>query len=145
MRPGSPLRRRALKRVFSVAWAGVNRGDFEPALLAYERDAEVFLIGATGVGLAESYSGSRGWTDFIADIFDNFGEPRFTVRRVRDGGDRVVAEVALTATGKVSGAQVEETTTCVYHFSSSGKIARQEVFWQQDSWSKALDAAGLPE
>ena len=105
--PGGSLRQRLIMRALNTAWAGVNRGDFEPALLAYEPDAEVFLIGAPGVGLAESYSGRGGWTDFMADIFDNFGEPTFSVRRVRDGGDRVAAELTLTAAGKVSGAQVE--------------------------------------
>ena len=143
--PGMPLRRRVLKRAFSVVWSGINSGDFKFALLAYETDAEVVLIGASGVGLAESYSGSDGWTDFMDDIFENFGEPRFSVSRVRDGGSCVLAELAFTATGKVSGARVEEITTSVYSFSSRGKIARQEIFWHQGSWSAALEAAGMPE
>ncbi len=41
-----------------MAWGGINRGDFEPALLTYERDVEVRVFGAAGVGLAESYSGN---------------------------------------------------------------------------------------
>lgn len=143
--PGGSLRQRLIMRALNTAWAGVNRGDFEPALLAYEPDAEVFLIGAPGVGLAESYSGRGGWTDFMADIFDNFGEPTFSVRRVRDGGDRVAAELTLTAAGKVSGAQVERTTSSVYYFSGRGKIARQDVYWQPDGWNLALEAAGISE
>ena len=134
-----------MERAYGRVWSSVNRGDLEPALLAYERDAEVVLYGAAGVGLADSYAGRSGWTDFIDDIFDNFGEPRFAVCRIRDGGTRLVAELQLTATGKVSGARVVETTTSVYHLSSRGKVARQEIFWQQGSWSAALGAAGMAE
>ncbi len=141
--PGTRLRRRLIKRTFEIVWEAINRGDFAPALLAYESDAEVQIVGASGVGLAGSYSGRSGWTDFIDDIFENFGASHFTVRRVKDGGDRVVAELVLTATGKVSGAQVVETTTSVYYLSPRGKVVRQTVYWQQDSWNTALDAAGL--
>ena len=143
--PGSPLRRRGVKLAFSAAWDGISRGDFEPARLIYERDAEVFLFGAEGLGLAERYTGERGWAEFIGDIFENFGEPQFTTQRVRDCGDRVVAEIGLTASGKVSGVPVLRSVGTVYFLSPRGKIARQDVFWQHDSWSLALEAAGLSE
>ena len=139
------MRRRGVQRALRAAWDGINRGDFEPALLFYERDAEVFLFGAEGLGLAERYSGERGWADFIDDIFENFAEPRFTVRRVRDGRDRLVAQVVLTARGKASGVQVVQANSTVYYFSPRGKIARQDVFYQRDSWNLALEAAGLSE
>ena len=145
LRPGSPLRRRGIKLALRIAWKAISRGDFEPARLAYERDAEVFLFGAEGLGLAGRYSGERGWTEFIGDIFENFGEPRWTTQRVRDAGDRLVAEIALTGTGKVSGAPVAESVATVYHLSSGGKVARQDVFWKPDSWNLALEAAGLSE
>jgi hypothetical protein len=143
--PGAPLRRRFLKEVFRVAWGGINRGDFEPALLAYERDVEVHVFGAAGVGLAASYFGERGWLDLFSDMFESFGEPRFEVRRVLDGGDRPVAEVVLTASGKLSGAPVEGSTSNVYYLSPRGKVARQELFWLDNSWDAALQAAGLSE
>ena len=143
--PGSPLRRRGIKLAFRVAWKAISRGDFEPARLIYERDAEVFLFGAEGLGLAGRYSGELGWAEFIGDIFENFGEPRWTTHRVRDAGDRLVAEIGLTASGKVSGAPVAESLATVYYLSPGGKIARQEVFWQRDSWNLALEAAGLSE
>jgi ketosteroid isomerase-like protein len=145
LRPGSPLRQRGIKWAFRIAWEANSRGDFEPARLAYERDAEVVLFGAEGLGLAGRYSGERGWTEFIGDIFENFSEPRWTTQRVRDAGDRLVAEMRLTASGKVSGAPVRETIATVYYLSSGGKIARQEVFWRPDSWNLALKAAGLSE
>ena len=143
--PGSPTRRRGLKLAFRAAWDGISRGDSEVARLLYERDAEVFLFGAEGLGLADRYSGAGGWTDFIGDIFENFAEPRFTTQRVRDGGDRVVAEIALTASGRMSGFPVEDAVVTIYHLSSRGKIARQDVFWHADSWDRALEAAGLSD
>jgi ketosteroid isomerase-like protein len=141
--PGAPLRRRFLAKGFRAAWDGINRGDFEPALLAYERDAEVRVFGAAGVGFAERYSGESGWLDLFGDMFESFGDPHFEVRRVLDGGDRVVAEVNLTTSGKASGAPVEGSTTNVYYLSPRGKIARQELFWLENSWERALEAAGL--
>jgi hypothetical protein len=141
----SPFRRRLIKLAFRAAWGGINRGDSEPARLVYERDAEVCLFGAEGLGLAERYYGEGGWTEFIGDIFENFAEPRFTTQRVRDGGDRLVAEIGLTASGKVSGFPVVNSVGTVYYLSSRGKIARQEVFWQHDSWNLALGAAGMSE
>jgi hypothetical protein len=145
LRPGSPLRRRGIKLALRIAWKAISRGDFEPARLAYERDAEVFLFGAEGLGLAGRYTGERGWTEFIGDIFENFDEPRWTTQRVRDAGDRLVAEIGLTASGKVSGAPVGESIATVYYLSSGGKIARQDIFWKPDSWNLALEAAGLSE
>ena len=141
--PGSWLRRRGVKLALRAAWDGINRRDFEPARLFYERDAEVFLVGAEGLGLAERYTGERGWIEFIGDIFENFGEPRFTTQRVRDGRGRIVAEIALAASGKVSGVPVTRSVSTIYWFSPRGRIARQDVFWERDSWHLALEAAGL--
>ena len=141
--PGSRLRRRVIEQVLRVAWDGINRGDFEPALLAYERDVEVRVFGPAGIGLAESYSGDRGWLDLFSDMFESLGEARFAVGRVLDGGDRLVVEVALTASGRLSGAPVEGSTSNVYYLSSRGKVARQELFWLDNSWDAALEAAGL--
>lgn len=67
------------------------------------------------------------------------------MERLLDAGDRLVAIVGLTASGKVSGAPVTESIASVYYFSSGGKVARQEVFWKSDGWNLALEAAGLSE
>ena len=83
--------------------------------------------------------------DFINDIFENFGEARFTVGRVLDGGDRIVAEVVLTASGKASGVPVGRSVSTIYFFSPHGRVLRQDIFWQGDGWKLALEAAGLSE
>jgi hypothetical protein len=78
-------------------------------------------------------------------MFESFGEPRFEVRRVRDGDDRFAVEVALIASGKLSGVLIEGTTSNVYYLSPRGKIARQDLFWMENSWEVALAAAGLED
>ncbi len=142
---GSSLRRRAVKLGFTAGWEGINRGDFEPARVLYGQNAEVFLIGVEGLGLAERYTGESGWEEFIRDLFESFGEPRFTVQRLRDGGDRIVAEITLAASGKGSGVPVVHSLSAVYFFSPRGKIIRQDVFLRLDSWKLALEAVGLSE
>ena len=121
----------------------MGRRDIEVTLLAYEHDCENLLFGASGLGLAARYSGHQGWRDLIEDVYENFGEPRFTVKGVLDGGDRLVVEVDFEGQGTGSGASVVLTWGTVYYYSPRGKISRQEYFWQQDGWNLAVEAAGL--
>jgi hypothetical protein len=57
----------------------------------------------------------------------------------------LVAEVAFSGGGKLSGAPFEIATCHVYYLSERGKITRQESFWVDGSWDEALEAAGLRE
>jgi ketosteroid isomerase-like protein len=143
--PGSALRRQAVRRVLQNGFAALSRMDVEVAVLGYEPDCENVLFGAGGLGLADEYSGHQGWRELIRDVYDIFGEPLFTVKRVVDGGDRWVVEVDFVGRGKASGAQVVLRWGTVYRLSERGKIARQEYFWQSDGWARALEAAGLHE
>ena len=145
LRPGSPLRQQLVKGVLRRGFDAVSRTDAEVALLGYEPDCEILLFGAGGLGLAEQYSGHQGWRDLLDDLYENFAEPRFTVKRVLDAGDRWVAEVEFAAQGKASGVPVVRNSGTVYYFSPRGKVARQDYFWQQDGWKLALGAAGLSE
>src|SRR5690348_3103163 len=70
--PDNPLRRRFVKRAFTMAWDAVNRADFEVAFLFYEDDAQVSFGGTVAVGLTGTYSGRDGWAEFMRDIRDNF-------------------------------------------------------------------------
>jgi hypothetical protein len=143
--PGSPVRSRMLRRVLRGGFDALGRMDVEVPLLGYEPDCENLLFGATGLGLAERYVGHQGWRDLIGDVYENFGEPDFTVKRVLDGGDRWVVDVDFAGQGKASGAPVLLNWGTVYFLSTRGKIARQEYFWQQNGWTLALEAAGLSE
>ena len=141
--PGSAIRKRLLRRVLCGGFDALGRMDVEVAVLGYEPDCENLLFGAAGLGLAERYLGHQGWRDLIGDVYEIFGEPHFTVKRVLDGGDRWVVEVDFVGHGRASGAQVVLNWGTVYFLSARGKISRQEYFWQQDGWNSALKAAGL--
>jgi ketosteroid isomerase-like protein len=143
--PGSPLRRRLLPWALQHGFDAVSRNDFDVALLAYEPDAEGFLFGAAGVGFTESFSGHQGWHDSASDLFGNFVETRITVKRALDAGDRWVAELETLGQGKASGLPFATNWGTAYFLSPRGKISRQEIFWAEDGWSQALEAAGLSE
>jgi hypothetical protein len=145
MPPGSATRERLLRRVLRGGFDALGRMDVEVALLGYEPDCENVLFGAAGLGLAERYVGHQGWRELIGDVYENFGKPDFTMKRVVDGGDRWVVEVDFVGQGKGSGAQVVLNWGTVYYLSPVGKISRQEYFWQQGGWDLALQAAGLSE
>ena len=142
--PGSALRRRLLTRGLRRGFDAVSRSDLVVPLLGYEPDVEILISGAAGLGLAESYSGHRGWRDFVSDFFEDFPQPHFTVNRVLDAGDRLVAEVKFQGQGKASGVGVGNTWGTVYYLSPRGKIRRQDIFFR-DGWKLALEAAGLSE
>ena len=64
--PGSPLRRRWLKRTNALGFAAASREDYEVPLLSSEPDVEMIVFeGARTVGLAESYHGHQGILDFF--------------------------------------------------------------------------------
>ncbi len=144
MPPGSPLRRRILKWFMRRGFDAHERKDVEIAQLTYEPELDLRLSGTEGLGLAERYSGHQGWHDLFGDIYENFVEPRYTVKRVLDGGDRLVFEFEFAAMGKISAAPVTLSVGTVMFFSPGGKVQRQVLFWQ-DGWRQALEAAGLSE
>ena len=141
--PGSPLRRRLVKNALQRSFDAISRNDLEVPVLFYEPDAAIFMSGASALGLAEVYTGDQGWHDVFSDIHEHFVEPRWTVRRVVDAGDRLAAEVGFVGQGKTSGAQVEISNGTAYYFSQRGKVARQDIFW--DGWDLALEAMELRE
>jgi ketosteroid isomerase-like protein len=145
LRPGSPLRGRLLPWGLRRGFDAVARNDFDVPMLAYEPDVEVFLSGAAGVGFTESFSGHQGWLEAASDLFELFVETRITVKRVLDAGDRWVAELETRGHGTASGAPFATNWGTVYYLSPRGKIRRQDVFWAEDGWSQALEAAGLGE
>jgi hypothetical protein len=60
--PGSPVRHRALKRLVARGCGTVSRGDDEIFLLALDRNVEINNIGWAMTGIAERYSGHRGFS-----------------------------------------------------------------------------------
>ena len=133
-----------IRSLLQAAFDSIARQEIEVALDGFEPDVEFNNVGLQGVGLAEHYSGHDGWHEWAADIFDTWDNPRWTVTRVLDGGDRFVAEIDLTARGKSSGALVTLNWAAVYYVTARGTISRQDSFGH-DAWNQALEAAGLSE
>ena len=144
MPPGSALRRRLLTLLLARGFEAHGRKDVEVTLIVYEPDVDISLSGAAGLGLAEGYSGHQGWYDLISDLYESFAEPHYAVKRVLDGGDRLVLAFDFLGTGAASNAQVVLTVGTVMYLSPRGKVERQDLFWQ-DGWEHALEAAGLRE
>ncbi len=111
-------------------------------MVFYESDVEIFMRGAP-LGFAERYAGDHAWHDLFREFHEHFAEPRWTIRRVVDGGDRIAAEIGFLGRGKSSGVRVERSVGTAYYFSPRGKVVRQEIFW--DGWDLALEAVGLSE
>jgi ketosteroid isomerase-like protein len=142
--PGSSLRRRLVPWGLRHAFDAVSRNDFDVPLLGYEPDVEIRILGAAGLGFKNGYEGHQGWLDFTSDFYETFVEPRNTVKRVLDAGDRWVVEAEFQGQGKASGVGVGNTWGTVYYLSPRGKIRRQDVFFE-GGWTLALEAAGLSE
>jgi ketosteroid isomerase-like protein len=78
---------------------------------------------------------TRQWTE----NFDDFG---FDLQELHDGGDTVVALVALTGQTKGSALPMRMEIGAVFSGFRDGRIAQQRLF---SSWETALEAAGLSE
>ena len=111
-----------------------------------EPDPEISLFGAAGLGLSDHYSGRQGMRNFFAELYENSAtdtalDPEAGARRWEPA---LLSSSDYTMSGEASGVEVVMTYAAVYYFSSRGRIARWDVFWQ-DGWEKALETAGLSE
>jgi ketosteroid isomerase-like protein len=142
--PGSPVRRRALKRMVVHGWAALSRGDDEIVLLVFDRDVEFNIIGTDVVDLAEHYHGHEGWLEFIGHWRASWGGSQIThtPEAMIDLGDRLVVRVTLTARGAASGAAVAQTMGIVHWLGPDGAVVRQDNYWE---WSECLKALGLED
>jgi ketosteroid isomerase-like protein len=90
-------------------------------------------------GVAEGGEGYRDWRASIDETWERW-EVRIDQVRSIDR-DRVLVDCTFTATSKLGGVPVEETTTTIVTV-REGKIGRSEVFVSHEA---ALEAAGLAE
>lgn len=146
--PGSPVRRRAVKRAVARAWAALSRGDDEVIYrLVFDRDIEFNIIGGGAggppPGLGERYHGHEGWREFIALWRAEWGGGHIehTPEALIDLGDRLVMRVTVAARGAASGADVAMTMGIV-SWLADGAIVRQDNYYQ---WSECVKALGLDE
>jgi ketosteroid isomerase-like protein len=143
--PGSPIRRRALKRIVARGWAALSRGDDEVALFVFDPDLEFNIIGGNPelVGLGEHHHGHAGWLEFIERWRSAWvgSQITHTPEALIDLGDRLVMRVTLTARGATSGADVAQTMGIV-SWLADGAIVRQDNYYE---WSECVAALGLDQ
>jgi ketosteroid isomerase-like protein len=138
---GSALRRRVLKRQVARGFEALSREDDEVALLAYDDDAEINIIGDEfrALGFAERYHGHQGWRDYLQLWRAEWVSARYTPEAVIDLGDRLVVRVTSTGLGASSGAEVTHSWGSVYYL-GDGAVVRQDFYWD---WSECVEALGL--
>jgi ketosteroid isomerase-like protein len=120
------------------AFEAFNRRDWNALVAEAAPDMEYVPSGALP-GSTESVHGPEGYLEFLRWLTDEFADPRVEVRALRDAGDQVFAEVALSGRGKQSGAETSWTLWQVWSV-REGKIARGRAFTSRE---EALEAAGL--
>ena len=137
--PGSPLRRRWLKRTNALGFAAASREDYEVALLLCEPDVEISMAfeGARTVGLAKSYHGHQGILDFFRDLRQDMDELRFEPEQIVDLGDRTAVRAAVIAVGRSGGVAIRQTRGYNFYNSPRGLVARLENY---QTWEDTLAA-----
>jgi hypothetical protein len=135
--PGSPIRRRIFKRTFALGLEGSARGDHAFALLFYEPDVDLRVVGevAPALGLAERYAGHTGYVQAWRDYTRDMGSLRVVPEELIDLGERVALRAKLVGVGRSSGVETARTLGYVCYLSARGLIARQEGYWE---WDQAL-------
>ena len=142
LRPGSPLRRRLLSSAFRRGFAAFNRRDLEAGTQLFDPEVEIRLFGFSLLGLQDRYRGREAFADVFAEWESNMDGLQFQLERIVDLGDRIVARVHVTTSGKASGLPTSTTAGFVYHLSPRGTVARFDDYWD---WEEALEAVGLKE
>ena len=146
MQPGSSLRRRLVNLQVKRGFAAMARSDVDVVLLSYERDAEVWMNGMSGVGISDCYRGHEGIRTLYADLDEAFDDWKWNIRAVADGGDRIAVRADFVGHGKSSGVETAlNGGGTALKLSALGSIVWQGWFVEQDGWTKALEAVGLRE
>jgi hypothetical protein len=144
--PGSSFRRRIFKRAFARGLEGSARGDHAFALLFYEPDVDLRVVGevAPALGLAERYAGHEGYVRAWHDYTREMGSLRVVPEELIDLGDRVALRAKLIGVGRNSGVETARTLGYVCHLSARGLIARQEGYWEWDLALASLAGGAAP-
>ena len=139
--PGSPLRRRWLKRTNALGFAAASREDYEVALLLCEPDVEISMAfeGARTVGLAESYHGHQGFLDAMRDLRQDMADSRFEPEQIIDLGDRTAVRVTFVAVGRSGGVAIRQTRGYIFYNSPRGLVARLENYLTWEDTLAALE------
>lgn len=87
------------------------------------------------------YRGHEGFLQWLTDWDQAWADWSLELEEVHDAGDRVVAVVGMSATGRASGARINRQDALLYEM-RDGKAVRVDYFNNRE---QALGAAGLSE
>jgi len=125
--------------VVARAIAVINERDIDGYLACCTEDIELWTPVAPVDG---PHEGEEGIRRFFASIEDAGPDFRLDLERLREAdGDRVLAYVRLSASGRTTGISYTTETTNLYEF-IGGKIRRVRIYVDH---REALEAAGLSE
>jgi uncharacterized protein len=119
------------------AYAALQRGDMETVLAML--DPEVEMRDRPEVPDPQTYRGHEGALAAMQASFDTFGTFELVPERFLDGDDHIVVVLRMTATGRTSGAQVEDRIAHLWKI-EDGRAVRLRVFSDPD---EAIEAAGI--
>jgi ketosteroid isomerase-like protein len=90
---------------------------------------------------ASSYAGLPGLREFVAAWSEGFASDHVEIEEILDAGERVVAVVRHTGTGRASGITVEQQYAMVWTL-HGGRATRMDMY---PTRADALKAVGLAE
>jgi ketosteroid isomerase-like protein len=139
LRPGSAARQRALAYSLRVAFAAINRRDFDVVLLGMEPEAEIEFRGVEATGIAPSYHGHDGFRAFWAEWLRDWERVSHGITAVIDLGDRIVIRVWGHHLAPKSGLREDSDSGYLFEF-RDGRVKRLVVWYR---WSDAVKALRL--
>ena len=128
----------AVERV-RLGYEAFNRGDLDAALAGLHPDVEWSVLAF--LPEAEVYRGPDGVRAFWEMWFENFEEFQIEVEEIVDVGDRILALIAISGSGRGSGVDVQTPTFAQIWTYEEGKVTRVEMLIKED----ALASLGLRE
>ena len=137
----SRLRRFLLLRLAAMAFAAVNRRDFDLLQTGIDPEIDYIAAGVLPADMAGHHHGHSGYRENWRRLDEAFDSLRLDPEELIDTGDRIISLVRAKAHGAGSGAPVSMTYFQVITFRDGLAIRQEDV---QDR-SEALEAAGLSE
>jgi ketosteroid isomerase-like protein len=137
----SRLRRALLVRRARLAYAAVNRRDFDLTDTVYDPNYEYHPEQLAFPDSDPVYYGHDGFRKFWRQQLEAFDDVRFDPEEILDLGDRRLVTVQLSGHGTGSGVPFNQQLFQLFTY-RRGLIVRQDDF--QDR-AQALEAAGLSE
>jgi ketosteroid isomerase-like protein len=137
----SRLRRFLLLRLAAVAFAAINRRDFDLVLTCLDPEIDYIAAGVVPADMAGHHHGHNAYRENWRRLDEALHSLRLDPEELIDTGDQLIVLVRATAHGAGSGIPVSTTYFQVVTF-RDGLVIRQEDV--QDR-AEALEAAGLSE